>query len=83
MKTIKTKNSEGYDRIPQRTQVDGANILIGPLGKLFEKIYNQKKIPEQWLISKIIPTHKKDPSKILRTIAPSPTFVRLQRFLKS
>ena len=40
MKTIKTKNSEGYDRILQRILVDGANILIGPLGKLFEKIYN-------------------------------------------
>ena len=80
--SIKIKNSKGFDRIPQRILVDGASILIEPLSKLFEKIYNQKTIPEQWLIAKIVPTHKKDPNKILKIIALLRTFVRLLKFLK-
>ena len=59
LKTIKIKNCEGYDRIPQRILSDGANILIGPFTGLFERIYNQKSIPEQWSISKVIPIFKK------------------------
>ena len=59
IKNIKIKNCEGYDRIPQRVLVDGYTILETPLGVLFEKIYNQKTIPQQWLISKITPIHKK------------------------
>ena len=61
LKTIKIKNCEGYDRIPQRVLVDGAETLLHPLKDLFIKIYYQKKLPEQWLISKIIPIHKKGP----------------------
>ena len=59
LKTIKNKNCEGFDRIPQRILSDGAEILAVPLGGLFEKIYRQKKIPEQWSIAKVIPIHKK------------------------
>ena len=59
MSSIKIKNCEGFDRIPQRILVDGANILINPLSKLFQKIYFQKEIPEQWLIAKVTPIHKK------------------------
>ena len=59
MKEIKLKNSEGEDRIPQRILVDGMNQLIGPMSTLFEKIYNQKKIPEQWLMSIVTPVFKK------------------------
>ena len=47
MKEIKLKTSEGCDRIPQ-------SVLLGGLEKmsiLFQKIYLQKKIPEQWLMS--------------------------------
>ena len=61
IKSMKPKNCEGHDRIPLRILIDGIQILIAPLSTLFNKIYNQKKIPEQWLISKIIPIHKKDP----------------------
>ena len=64
-KTLKLKNTEGYDRIPQRILKDGIDHLIQPYYILMNKIYNQKTIPEQWSISKIIPTHKKeDKSKI-------------------
>ena len=56
---MKPKNCEGHDRIPLRFIADGMQILIKPLTVLFNKIYQQKKIPEQWLISKVIPIHKK------------------------
>ena len=58
MLLLKRKNSEGYDRIPQRVLVDGIEHLLDPLTHLFNLIYNQKKIPEQWLIAKTIPVFK-------------------------
>ena len=61
LRSIKIKNCEGFDRIPQRILVDGADELISPLSKLFSKIYYQNNIPDQWLIAKIIPIHKKVP----------------------
>ena len=39
MLSLKSKNSEGFDRIPQRILLDGAEVLTDPLAKLFEKIY--------------------------------------------
>ena len=59
IKSLKTKNCEGYDRLPQRILTDGINVLITPLADLFEKIYKYKKLPEQWQISKTIPIFKK------------------------
>ena len=56
---LKIKNTEGYDRIPQRILIDGLGVLIEPLTKLFSMVYRDCKIPGQWLISKIIPVHKK------------------------
>ena len=47
---LKTKNCEGYDRIPQRILTDEIGILIKPLTILFNKNYEQKCIPEQWLL---------------------------------
>ena len=34
IRSIKLKNSEGYDRIPQRILVDGANYLLPSLARL-------------------------------------------------
>ena len=59
LKTIKNKNCEGYDRIPQKILADGASNLIIPLTGLFDRIYTQKSIPEQWSIAKVIPIFKK------------------------
>jgi hypothetical protein len=56
--SLKSKNTEGFDRIPQRILVDGVEFLLEPLTYLFEQIYRQKKVPEQWLISKTIPVFK-------------------------
>ena len=58
-KTIKIKNCEGFDRIPQRILIEGMENLIVPAHRLFNLIYRQKKIPEQWSMSKIIPIYKK------------------------
>jgi hypothetical protein len=59
LKSIKIKNCEGYDRIPQRILNDGADHLIAPLTGLFNLIYYQNQLPEQWLIAKVAPIHKK------------------------
>ena len=59
VKQLKLKNCEGYDQIPQRILIDGIDVLIKPLSHLFSLIYKDKLIPEQWLISKIPPIHKK------------------------
>ena len=58
MKSMKSKNSEGYDRIPQRILVDGVDVLAVPMQKLMSLIYSEVKIPEQWLVSKTIPIFK-------------------------
>ena len=56
---LKIKNCEGYNRIPQRILIDGINILINPKTHLFHLIYRDCQIPQQWLIAKITPIHKK------------------------
>ena len=56
--SLKSKNSEGFDRIPQRILVDGVEVLLQPLTYLFGQIYEQKQVPEQWLVSKTIPVFK-------------------------
>ena len=53
--SLKIKNCEGHDRIPQRVLIDGINHLITPLTIIFNNIYKTKVIPEQWLIAKITP----------------------------
>ena len=54
MKSIKIKNCEGYDRIPQCILNEGMELLLQPTHKLFNLIYTNRKIPEQWSISKIV-----------------------------
>jgi hypothetical protein len=41
---LKIKNTEGYDRIPQRVLVDGIDVLTFPLSILFVKIFHEKAI---------------------------------------
>ena len=47
MNSLKPKNSEGFDRIPQRILKDGAEILAVPMQKLMELIYKERKVPDQ------------------------------------
>jgi hypothetical protein len=58
MRTLKAKNSEGFDRIPQRILVDGAEVIIKPISGLFKRIYETGTVPDQWLIAKTIPVFK-------------------------
>ncbi len=59
VKTLKVKNCEGYDRLPQRVLKDGIDYLIYPFTFLFKSIYNTKLIPDQWKIAKVNPIPKK------------------------
>ena len=45
IKMLKIKNCEGCDRIPQRVLIDGIDLLIDPLTKLFSMIYRDCTIP--------------------------------------
>ena len=67
---IKIKNTEGYDRIPQRVPVDGLEQLLDPLSDLFKLIYSEKVIPGQWLVSRIIPVHKKGNKSLIENYRP-------------
>ena len=68
--SLKNKNCEGHDRIPVRILADGKLLLLKPLTQLFRKIYQTRQIPEQWLISKIIPIHKKGQTKNVENYRP-------------
>ena len=70
IKELKTKNCEGYDRLPLRILKDGAPVLSKPLSTLFRKIYETKEIPEQWKISKVIPLLKKGNKQELKNYRP-------------
>ena len=70
IKLIKIKNCEGHDRIPHHILVDGFEALHQPLSILFNKIYVQNTIPEQWLISKVIPIFKKGDPKNIENFSP-------------
>ena len=59
LKSLKIKNCEGFDRIPQRILNDGADHLVAPLAGLFDLIYHSNQLPEQWLTAKVVPIHKK------------------------
>ena len=82
LKTIKIKNCEGYDRIPQRILVDGAESLITPLSGLFQRNYTQKTIPAQWSVSKIIPTHKKGPKYNIENYRPIANLCSTSKFFE-
>ena len=65
IKSLKSKNCEGFDRIPVRYLIDGMSVITPILTHLFLLIYETKTIPQQWSISKVIPINKKScPNKI-------------------
>ena len=68
--SLKVKNAEGYDRIPQRIIKDGINHLIAPLSMLFKLIYETKQIPDQWKIAKVTPIPKKGSKNELANYRP-------------
>ena len=83
VKSLKIKNCEGHDRIPQRILVDGIEILKTPLAVLFNKIYQTKSLPQQWLIAKIVPIHRKVVHLTSKTIGPFPIYALPPKFSKN
>ena len=59
MKSIKSKNSHGFNQIPLRILCKSKNFLLPAITVLFQKIYDQKTIPEQWKLDKVIAIFKK------------------------
>lgn len=59
MKTLKKKNSNGYDRVPMYLIADLWPTIRSITSSLFKKIENQNYIPQKWKIGRIIPLHKK------------------------
>jgi hypothetical protein len=37
--TLNLKNSEGYNRIPERILADGMDVMLDPLTELFRLVY--------------------------------------------
>ena len=70
LKSMKIKNCEGYDRIPQRILNEGSDCLLYPITHLLKLVYENKQIPHQWSISKIIPIHKKGPKTNIENYRP-------------
>jgi hypothetical protein len=58
LSSLKSKNSKGFVRIPQKVLIGGAVHLINLLTPLLDRIYNKTKVPEQWLVPKTIPIFK-------------------------
>ena len=70
MMSLNNKKCEGFDRIPVNIIVDARDILLDPMFELFDKIYKTKLIPEQWKVSKIIPTFKKGDKTLIENYRP-------------
>ena len=84
MQSLKIKNSEGYDRIPQRILVDGLEPLVLAFSGLFARIYAQVQVPNQWLISKTIPVFKnRGDEKDIETTALFQISVQAQKYSKN
>ena len=47
IKSIKIKNREGYNRIPQGIMNEGMEVLLEPTYKLFNLIYTQTNFPNR------------------------------------
>ena len=79
--SLQNKTSEGHDRIPVRVIKDGITILIKPLTVLFNKIYDQRSLPEQF--QKPFRFLKKETKAKLKTTDPYPISVPVLKSLRS
>jgi hypothetical protein len=77
------QNSDGFDRIPQRILIDGADMLSLPLHNLMKLIYDEMKITDQWLVTITIPVYNYEGNqRISKTIGQLLTYAALQKYLK-
>ena len=80
--SLKIKNAEGYDRVPQRIIKDGINHLIVPLTVLFKLIYETNEIPDQWKIAKVTPIPKKGSKNDLTNYRPISTLCSMSKIFE-
>ena len=88
MKSLKSKNLE-FDRIPKKILVHGVDILAQPMHKakpmhkLMTLVYSEKRVPEQWLVSKTIPDYKnKGQTKDIKNYRPISNLCLLSKVFK-
>ena len=82
IKTLKIKNCEGHDRIPQRILVDGADYLVPPLTALFEMIYRLNELPDQWMVAKVFPVFKKGNKNKIENYRPISNLCSTSKFFE-
>jgi hypothetical protein len=56
---LKKYNSPGIDQIPTELIQAGCEILLSAIHKLIHSVWNNEKLPTQWVESIIVPVHKK------------------------
>jgi hypothetical protein len=74
MITLKNKKCFGCDNIPLLVLKDGAEVLVSPYSILFKKVYQTKKLPDQWKISRTVPLFKKGNKKNINSYRPISNF---------
>jgi hypothetical protein len=67
---LKPKSCYGFDKIPLKIIKHGEAILLKPIHKILNMIYEQNTIPEQWKTSRIIPLHKKGSRRKIENYRP-------------
>jgi len=70
LKSTKKSQCSGFDRVPMVYIRDLADVLAKPVFTLFNKIYSEQKIPQQWKIGKITPILKKGSTKDISNYRP-------------
>ena len=76
MESLKLKNAEGFDKIPEQILIDGAELLNKPMTMFMSMIYRDQIIPEQWEMSVIRPSHKNGPKNIYCLASSSTEIIR-------
>lgn len=58
---LKKGKAPGGDKITNELIIEGKSALIKPIQTLFSRMISECKVPDEWLLSKIILLHKKGP----------------------
>ena len=82
MVNLNNKKCEGFDRIPVNALFDTRATLLGPLSALFDKIYTQCTILEQWKFLKIIPIFKKGNRNEIENYRPIANLCSTAKFIE-